>query len=187
MTFLPAGTLLAGCLDGNNFLSQGTTVPLARVLHVHVCNAAHHGIISNKLALSSPDFACWHRSYISCTSGKKVVHLGLAICKHAPAQDETVGQFPKPCKRSSAGACLIVSTKVQAGQDGSSHAFVQKQMHVVQVELPLGATEDRICGTIDIERALQEGIKAFEPGLLVSPASTYPHQQVHEYHVISFR
>lgn len=38
----------------------------------------------------------------------------------------------------------------------------------VQVELPLGATEDRICGTINIEKALQEGIKAYEPGLLVS-------------------
>ena len=36
------------------------------------------------------------------------------------------------------------------------------------MELPLGATEDRICGTIDVEKALQEGIKAYEPGLLVS-------------------
>lgn len=34
------------------------------------------------------------------------------------------------------------------------------------VELPLGATEDRICGTIDVEKALQQGIKAYEPGLL---------------------
>ncbi|WIA09653.1 hypothetical protein OEZ85_009040 [Tetradesmus obliquus] len=34
------------------------------------------------------------------------------------------------------------------------------------IELPLGATEDRICGTIDIEKALTEGVKAFEPGLL---------------------
>src|SRR5215510_5280968 len=34
------------------------------------------------------------------------------------------------------------------------------------VDLPLGATEDRVCGTIDIERALVEAIKAFEPGLL---------------------
>ena len=32
--------------------------------------------------------------------------------------------------------------------------------------LPLGATEDRVCGTIDIEKALTEGVKAFEPGLL---------------------
>src|ERR1700752_2114724 len=34
------------------------------------------------------------------------------------------------------------------------------------VELPLGATEDRVCGTIDIERALKEGKKQFDPGLL---------------------
>ena len=34
------------------------------------------------------------------------------------------------------------------------------------VDLPLGATEDRVCGTIDIERALKYGTKTFEPGLL---------------------
>jgi magnesium chelatase subunit I len=34
------------------------------------------------------------------------------------------------------------------------------------IDLPLGATEDRVCGTIDIEKALTEGVKAFEPGLL---------------------
>ncbi|CAK0890998.1 unnamed protein product, partial [Prorocentrum cordatum] len=34
------------------------------------------------------------------------------------------------------------------------------------VELPLGATEDRVTGTIDIEKALLQGGKAFEPGLL---------------------
>ena len=34
------------------------------------------------------------------------------------------------------------------------------------VELPLGATEDRVTGTLDIEKALKEGIKALEPGIL---------------------
>ena len=34
------------------------------------------------------------------------------------------------------------------------------------IDLPLGATEDRVCGTIDIEKALTDGVKAFEPGLL---------------------
>lgn len=34
------------------------------------------------------------------------------------------------------------------------------------VELPLGATEDRVVGTIDIEKALGEGIKALQPGIL---------------------
>lgn len=37
---------------------------------------------------------------------------------------------------------------------------------IAMVDLPLGATEDRVCGTIDIEKALTEGVKAFEPGLL---------------------
>jgi magnesium chelatase subunit I len=34
------------------------------------------------------------------------------------------------------------------------------------VDLPLGATEDRVAGALDIERALAHGEKAFEPGLL---------------------
>merc|ERR1712176_1156780 len=32
---------------------------------------------------------------------------------------------------------------------------------VPMVELPLGATEDRVCGTIDFEKALLEGVKSF--------------------------
>ncbi|MFD8158147.1 putative cobaltochelatase [Streptomyces malaysiensis] len=34
------------------------------------------------------------------------------------------------------------------------------------VELPVGASEDRLVGALDIERALSDGVKAFEPGLL---------------------
>ncbi|MFJ4919058.1 putative cobaltochelatase [Streptomyces sp. NPDC088725] len=34
------------------------------------------------------------------------------------------------------------------------------------VELPVGASEDRLVGALDIERALSEGVKSFEPGLL---------------------
>ncbi|WP_443026048.1 ATP-binding protein [Sphingomonas sp. PB2P19] len=34
------------------------------------------------------------------------------------------------------------------------------------VDLPLGATEDRVVGALDLERALGAGVKAFEPGLL---------------------
>ena len=39
-------------------------------------------------------------------------------------------------------------------------------MPVPFVELPLGATEDRVLGTLDFERALRESRKAFQPGLL---------------------
>jgi magnesium chelatase subunit D len=36
------------------------------------------------------------------------------------------------------------------------------------INLPLGATEDRVIGSLDFERALKEGRKAFQPGLLAS-------------------
>jgi len=49
-------------------------------------------------------------------------------------------------------------------QQGSELKSAKKK--VTMVDLPLGATEDRVCGTIDIEKALSEGVKAFEPGLL---------------------
>ena len=54
-----------------------------------------------------------------------------------------------------------VLEKITQGENLES---IQKQ--VPMVDLPLGATEDRLCGTIDIEKALSEGVKAFEPGLL---------------------
>ena len=44
------------------------------------------------------------------------------------------------------------------------HEAVSAQVPVV--DLPLGATEDRLTGALDIERALLKGEKVFEPGLL---------------------
>jgi len=36
------------------------------------------------------------------------------------------------------------------------------------VDLPLGSTEDRVVGSLDVERAIKEGIKALEPGILAA-------------------
>jgi magnesium chelatase subunit I len=41
-----------------------------------------------------------------------------------------------------------------------------RQVPVPVVDLPLGATEDRVVGALDLERALAHGEKSFEPGLL---------------------
>ncbi|WP_120077981.1 magnesium chelatase ATPase subunit I [Aurantiacibacter odishensis] len=41
-----------------------------------------------------------------------------------------------------------------------------RKVPVPFVDLPLGATEDRVVGALDLERALRSGEKAFEPGLL---------------------
>ncbi|WP_193195327.1 magnesium chelatase ATPase subunit I [Nostoc sp. MG11] len=59
----------------------------------------------------------------------------------------------------------VMSDEVrQLLEQGSEIPIAHKKVQMV--DLPLGATEDRVCGTIDIEKALSEGVKAFEPGLL---------------------
>ena len=50
--------------------------------------------------------------------------------------------------------------------NGETLPTLSKQ--IPMIDLPLGATEDRVCGTIDMEKALTEGVKAFEPGLLAA-------------------
>ncbi|MFF9176462.1 putative cobaltochelatase [Streptomyces sp. NPDC014793] len=50
--------------------------------------------------------------------------------------------------------------------DGPHEAGARDERPARMVELPVGASEDRLVGALDIERALAEGVKAFEPGLL---------------------
>ncbi|MEW2395056.1 putative cobaltochelatase [Streptomyces sp. NPDC046862] len=50
--------------------------------------------------------------------------------------------------------------------DGPHEAGAGAERPARMVELPVGASEDRLVGALDIERALAEGVKAFEPGLL---------------------
>ena len=59
----------------------------------------------------------------------------------------------------------LMSDDVQGQLERGEPLTVEKRQ-VPMVDLPLGATEDRLCGTIDIEKALSQGVRAFEPGLL---------------------
>ncbi|MDU6788431.1 MAG: AAA family ATPase [Veillonella sp.] len=43
------------------------------------------------------------------------------------------------------------------------------------VELPINATEDRVVGSINLEKALQDGVKAFEPGILHAAHVSHSH------------
>ena len=56
--------------------------------------------------------------------------------------------------------CPECRTRVASGP------LKQQTAPVPVVDLPLGATEDRVVGALDLERALAHGVKAFEPGLL---------------------
>lgn len=57
--------------------------------------------------------------------------------------------------------CFECEIRLDSGEELNA---LRKKVPVV--DLPLGATEDRVCGTIDIEKALKEGKRRFEPGLL---------------------
>ncbi len=57
--------------------------------------------------------------------------------------------------------CPYCQEKHQTGQ-----TLPVKEQRIRLVNLPIGTTEDRLLGTIDLEKALKSGQKAFEPGLL---------------------
>lgn len=69
------------------------------------------------------------------------------------------------------GCTLCQSLGITPGAGGSGGATADgprrsAMVAVPVVDLPLGATEDRVVGALDLERALTKGEKAFEPGLL---------------------
>lgn len=70
------------------------------------------------------------------------------ICPHCAAPDQDAAKNGQEKRRASAKRPPSVLRPVPV------------------VDLPLGATEDRVVGALDIERALVEGVQAFAPGLL---------------------
>lgn len=55
------------------------------------------------------------------------------------------------------------------GQDlGLEAGLTPQRVPCRVVDLPVGSTEDRVCGTIDVQAAIGEGKKQFEPGILAS-------------------
>ncbi len=65
------------------------------------------------------------------------------------------------CRYNCDPASACEDCQKRKGRAAKSH-----MVPVPVVDLPLGATEDRVVGALDLERALAGGVKAFEPGLL---------------------
>jgi len=77
---------------------------------------------------------------------------------------EVVKGCPFNCNpRDPAEMCDVCYERFSRGEPLEA---VRRKMSVV--DLPLGATEDRVVGTLDVERAIKEGIKALEPGILAA-------------------
>ena len=70
-------------------------------------------------------------------------------------------------KSTAVRALAALLPPIAAGEAGYQDGSPRKgQVAVPFVDLPLGATEDRVVGALDLERALGAGVKAYEPGLL---------------------
>lgn len=76
---------------------------------------------------------------------------------------EVVAGCPYGCNPGDpTNACELCREKIREGEQETE----MRKMEVV--DLPIGATEDRVVGSLNIERAIREGIRALEPGILAA-------------------
>jgi magnesium chelatase subunit I len=61
---------------------------------------------------------------------------------------------------------IIKNDPFNTDPKGLGTAYETEEIKIPMVELPLGATEDRVCGTINLKEVLSGGSSTFEPGLL---------------------
>jgi magnesium chelatase subunit I len=61
---------------------------------------------------------------------------------------------------------IIKNDPFNTDPKGFSKEYETEPIKIPMVELPLGATEDRVCGTINLKEILAGGSNTFEPGLL---------------------
>ena len=61
---------------------------------------------------------------------------------------------------------IIKNDPFNTDPQGLPNQYETENIKIPMVELPLGATEDRVCGTINLKEILSGGNSTFEPGLL---------------------
>jgi magnesium chelatase subunit I len=61
---------------------------------------------------------------------------------------------------------IIKNDPFNTDPKGLEKEYETEEIKIPMVELPLGATEDRVCGTINLKEILSGGSSTFEPGLL---------------------
>ena len=61
---------------------------------------------------------------------------------------------------------IIKNDPFNTDPKGLEKTYDTEDIKIPMVELPLGATEDRVCGTINLKEILSGGSSTFEPGLL---------------------
>ncbi|OBF85034.1 hypothetical protein A5791_23370 [Mycobacterium sp. 852002-51163_SCH5372311] len=91
----------------------------------------------------------------SAIVGHDQMRLALLLCAVRPEIGGALIRGEKGTAKSTAVRGLAALLSAATGSDGAS-----------LVEMPLGATEDRVIGSLDLQRVLRDGEQAFSPGLL---------------------
>ena len=95
------------------------------------------------------------KSYpFSAIVGHDQMRLALLLCAVRPEIGGALIRGEKGTAKSTAVRGLAVLLAAATGSDAGL------------VEMPLGATEDRVIGSLDLQRVLRDGEHAFSPGLL---------------------
>lgn len=96
----------------------------------------------------------------SAIVGQDQLRLSLILCAVHPGIGGVLVRGEKGTAKSTVVRALATLLPAVDDEDGSRPAKL--------VELPVGATEDRVVGSIDLEKVLRDGERAFQPGLLAA-------------------
>lgn len=96
----------------------------------------------------------------SAIVGQDRLRLALVLCAVHPGIGGVLVRGEKGTAKSTVVRALAALLPPVAGETGSKPARL--------VELPVGATEDRVVGSLDLEKVLRSGEQAFQPGLLAA-------------------
>ncbi|RZL73313.1 MAG: magnesium chelatase, partial [Rhodococcus sp. (in: high G+C Gram-positive bacteria)] len=96
----------------------------------------------------------------SAIVGQDQLRLSLILCAVHPGIGGVLVRGEKGTAKSTVVRALATLLPAVEDEDGARPAKL--------VELPVGATEDRVVGSIDLEKVLRDGERAFQPGLLAA-------------------
>ncbi|MBC2643790.1 MULTISPECIES: VWA domain-containing protein [unclassified Rhodococcus (in: high G+C Gram-positive bacteria)] len=103
-----------------------------------------------------PDFS-WGFPF-SAVVGQDRLRLALVLCAVHPGIGGVLVRGEKGTAKSTVVRALTALLPAVHDENGTRPARL--------VELPVGATEDRVVGSLDLEKVLRDGERAFQPGLL---------------------
>ncbi|WP_157108393.1 AAA family ATPase, partial [Aldersonia kunmingensis] len=96
----------------------------------------------------------------SAVVGQDRLRLALVLCAVHPGIGGVLVRGEKGTAKSTVVRALAALLPPVTDEDGARRGRL--------VELPVGATEDRVVGSLNLEKVLREGETAFQPGLLAA-------------------